>query len=568
MRATSISSALKRDVCLAAFLCVVLRCIATRAEAEKKPLITRPDECMLLLGEHTVARTAHLTQRFFPAAKHPANPVMRRAQPWEGVGPYIFGSRLMQDVATRQFRLWYITYSFEGNFYRWGYATSADGLKWIRPDLGIERFGNTLAGNCLPLGPHPEKGTRSIARDPRPGTPSHRRYLGVRFTYEGEYVSFSPDGIAWMEYPLNPVRHVPSDMIHIMWDERRQKFIAFFKVWELNGRDIRPDAPEGAPFTAHMPTFTPKDLGNGTTEFTGPCITFHAPGAATVQSRKFLLRSKQQGADDGGGTSLSGDWNAKRVQAFAESADGIHWTNEHVVLRADTKDLPTANIQYLFVMPYGGYYVGFPTVHDESGLFRIQLAFSDDGITWRRPSRDPWLDVGPKGSFDSGMVLGPADPIVGEREMWFPYGGFPIRHDSKETNWESAIGFATMRLDGFAAWEAGSQIGELVTQPFQCNGDRLFVNADARGGSMRVEVLGENGALMAGFERESCQPVSADTLTDKNSGWIHWTTEPDIRRLAGKQIQFRFSLQNARLYSFRVADEKTLILPVLRATDR
>ena len=493
---------------------------------------------------------------------------MRRAQAWEGVGPYLFGSRVMQDAATRQFRMWYITYSFEGNFYRWGYATSADGLKWTRPDLGVERFGNALAGNCLPLGPHPEKGTRSIARDPRPETPSHRRYLGVRFTYDGEFVSFSPDGIAWLEYPLNPVWHVPSDMIHIMWDERRQKFIAFFKVWELSGREIRPDAPEGAPFTVQMPTFTPKDLGNGTTEFDGPCITFHPPGAATVQNRKFILRSTHQSADDGGGTSLSGDWNAKRVQTFAESADGIHWTNEQVVLRADAKDSPTANIQYFFVIPYGGYYVGFPTVHDEGGLFRIQLAFSADGITWQRPSRDAWLDVGPKGSFDYGMVLGPADPIIGEREMWFPYGGFPIHHDSKETNWESAIGLATMRLDGFAAWEAADQAGELVTQPFRCNGDRLFVNADAHSGSMRVEVLDERGAPIAGFEAEECQAVSTDTLVDKNSGWIHWKNQANLSQLAGKQIQLRFLLQNARLYSFRVADEKTMNLPVPRATDR
>jgi hypothetical protein len=336
----------------------------------------------------------------------------------------------------------------------------------------------------------------------------------------------------------------------------------------LSGREIRPDAPEGAPFTAHMPTFTPKILGNGTTEFDGPCITFHPPGAATVKNRKFILRSAHQSADDGGGTSLSGDWNAKRVQAFAESADGIHWSNEQVVLRADEKDSPTANIQYFFVIAYGGYYVGFPTVHDENGLFRIQLAFSLDGIKWQRPSRDTWLDVGPKGSFDHGMVLGPADPVIREREMWFPYGGFPIRHDSKDTNWESAIGLATMRLDGFAAWEAANETGELVTQPFQCNGNRLFVNTDAQGGVIRVEVLDERGAPIGGFKSEECQAVSADTLADNNSGWIQWKTEPDLRRLKGKQIQFRFSLQNARLYSFRVADEKTMNLPVPRATDR
>ena len=201
-------------------------------------LESKPTEGILLLDDHTVASTKNVTQQFFPATRHPANPVMTRTEPWEGVGPYVWGNRLMQDEASRQLRLWYIAYDFSGNFYRWGYATSDDGLAWTKPALGVERFGDALATNCLPLGPHPEKGTRSIVRDPRPETPSHRRYLGMRFTYEGEFASFSPDGVAWLEYPLNPVWRVPSDIIHIMWDERRERFVAFFKVWELAGTEL------------------------------------------------------------------------------------------------------------------------------------------------------------------------------------------------------------------------------------------------------------------------------------------------------------------------------------------
>jgi hypothetical protein len=521
-------------------------------------MIPRPSqagESVLLLGEPTVARAKHLTQRFFPAQKHPANPVIRRTEKWEGVGPYVWGNRLMRDHTSGELRLWYIAYDFNGNFYRWGYATSRDGLQWNKPDLGVEQFEGAPARNCLPLGPHPEKGTRTIARDPRPETPPDRRYLGVRFTYEGEFVSFSPDGIHWVEHPSNPVWFVPSDIIHVMWDDRRQKFIAFYKVWELKGREVL-GPKEGTPFVAHLPTFESKDLGNGTTEFQGPCITFRPPGTSEVQKRKFVLRSGKQGADDGGGTSLSGEWNARRVQAFAESQDGIHWTNEQVVLRADAQDPPTANIQYLFVIPYGGYYLGFLTLHDEAGHFRIQFAWSGDGIAWHRPARAPWLDVGPEKAFDCGMVLGPADPIFWEKEMWFPYGGFPIRHDSKETNWESAIGMATMRTDGFAAWEAGTESGELVTQPFRCDGDRLFVNAAAQTGSLAVEVLDEKGDPVEGFEARACRAVTTDTIANERDGWIQWQEAKDLRRMQGKLIRLRFTLQNAALYSFRLADEK------------
>src|SRR5688572_1721519 len=58
------------------------------AEDAAASFSTSPHECVLLLGDRTVARTSGLTQQFFPAEKHPANPVMRRTEAWEGVGPY------------------------------------------------------------------------------------------------------------------------------------------------------------------------------------------------------------------------------------------------------------------------------------------------------------------------------------------------------------------------------------------------------------------------------------------------------------------------------------------------
>jgi len=525
----------------------------------------QPGESVLLLGEPTVARTRNLTQKFYPARKHPANPVMRRTEKWEGVGPYLWGSRLMQDEKAGELRMWYIAYDYAGNFYRWGYATSKDALHWTKPDLGVEKFGAAPATNLLPLGAHPEKGTRSIARDPRPETPADRRYLGVRFTYDGEFVSFTPDGIAWKEHPLSPSWFVPSDIIHVMWDERRNRFTAYYKLWELAGTEA---SGEDKPFLAYMPTFTNTKLADGKESFDGPVIHFKPNAAAEVKTEKFVLRALNQGKDDGGGTSLSGAWTAKRVQAWAESDDGIHWRNEQLVLRADKEDPPTANIQFMHVIQQGGYYIGFITMHDEAGHFRTQLTWSGDGLRWNRPWREPWLDIGTGDDFDRGMVTGPVDPIFWEKEMWFPYGGFPIRHDTQQTDWVSAIGIATLRMDGFAAWEAGAESGELVTQPFRCNGDRLFINAQAQEGSLRVEVLDENGNPLEGFEARSGHVVTTDTLAKENDGWIRWTKEPDLRRVQGKQIQLRFTMQNARLYSFRVADERSMKLPVPRATTR
>jgi hypothetical protein len=544
---------------------VVLAALVIRATAALPAgFLTKPSESVLLLDEHTVARTVNLKQQFFPAKKHLANPILSKTEPWEGVGPYVWGNRLMQDAGSGEFRLYYTAYSFEGNFYRWGLATSKDGLHWTKPALNLGKLGATMARNWLPVGSHAEKGVLAIARDPRPETPPERRYLGIRFTYDGELISFSPDGITWKEYPSNPVWWVPSDIIHVMWDERRRHFVAYYKVWEVTGTEIRADGSE-AKLVAHMPSFDQKKLTNGMIELTGPRIFFVTNGAAKVEKGRLALRANKQAADDGGGSSLSGDWNGKRVQAWAESEDGIRWSHEQIVMRADEHDPPTANIQYLFVMPYGGYYLGFLTMHDESGLFRIQLAWSSDGIHWARTWRQPWLDIGAKGTFDAGMVLGPADPVFLEREIAFPYGGFPITHDTTRQDWEAAIGLAVIRLDGFCAWQA-EQSGELVTQPFQCTGEQLFVNADATEGSIHVEVLDDKGNPFNGFEAGSCTGIKGDSLQSQETGWVRWKDRASLKSLQGKRIQLRFVLMQARLYSFRVGGPQTLKLPTPRAT--
>jgi hypothetical protein len=83
-----------------------------------------------------------------------------------------------------------------------------------------------------------------------------------------------------------------------------------------------------------------------------------------------------------------------------------------------------------------------------------------------------------------------------------------------------------------------------------------------------VEVLDENGSPIDGFDAQSCQPISTDTLLKTADGWIHWKNQANLGRLRGQQIRLRFKLRNASLYSFRVADADTTTLPIPRATDR
>jgi hypothetical protein len=80
------------------------------------------------------------------------------------------------------------------------------------------------------------------------------------------------------------------------------------------------------------------------------------------------------------------------------------------------------------------------------------------------------------------------------------------------------------------------------------SGGFLFVNADARGGEVRVEVLDEAGRVLGPFSAANCRAVTGDG-TRLAVGW----TRGSLAALAGQPVRFRFVVRGARLYSFWVS---------------
>jgi hypothetical protein len=79
-----------------------------------------------------------------------------------------------------------------------------------------------------------------------------------------------------------------------MWDERRNRFTAYYKLWELAGTEVTASGEE-KPFLAYMPTFTNTKLPDGKESFEGPIIHFKPNAAAEVKTQKFVLRAANQG---------------------------------------------------------------------------------------------------------------------------------------------------------------------------------------------------------------------------------------------------------------------------------
>jgi hypothetical protein len=106
----------------------------------------------------------------------------------------------------------------------------------------------------------------------------------------------------------------------------------------------------------------------------------------------------------------------------------------------------------------------------------------------------------------------------------------------------------TLRTDGFVSIHAGAEPGELVTRPLVFTGDRLVVNArTSAAGSIRVELLGDDGLPLPGFELSTCREVVGDMI----DGEVRWEGDPSLQVHAGSPVRIRFVMTECDLYSFR-----------------
>ena len=170
----------------------------------------------LFIDDRFVAETSGLTRRFHQACKCDRNPVIRADRPWEKDAAFIDSAMVVYDEASGRFRAWYQGGACYGpdDGSNMCYATSADGIDWDKPSLGVVEFeGSTdnnivLAATCMMHDPAP-------IIDPADPDPL-RRYKAVWWggrrdaAQEGGWllghcVGFSADGIRWQEHPGNPV---------------------------------------------------------------------------------------------------------------------------------------------------------------------------------------------------------------------------------------------------------------------------------------------------------------------------------------------------------------------------
>lgn len=240
----------------------------------------------------------------------------------------------------------------------------------------------------------------------------------------------------------------------------------------------------------------------------------------------------------------------RRARGYAESKDFTHWTDVAFMMTVDGRDGPADQLYSMAISRYERLYVGLLKIyHTDTDRCDVQLTFSRDARQWSRPERRPFLpNAATRGEWDYGNIDPPEQSIRMGDELWFFYSGRSTLHNQKPN--DGAMGLATLRLDGFASLNAGNEPGLLVTRPLLLKGKSLYVNADAKDGEVRAEVLsaasGHAQGSIPGLGMDQSTPLRRDSVRQE----LTWGGSPGLGSLVGKPIRLSFRIRNARLFAF------------------
>ncbi len=449
----------------------------------------------LFVDDHLIAaRDANVTRVYHSFEKYPGNPIMVADKPWEN-NVVVCNTVLPTEDGTG-YRMWYYCWSHKTDSKRSHacYAVSKDGIHWEKPDLGLLKWEMQpeLSTNFI-------EASGDIMHMPQEPDPA-RRYLCAGGHY---HFSSSPDGIHWER--LSKEDFVKGgDVGTFMCDPFGERFRGYVKVnAEVSG--LR---------------------------------------------RRAVGYSESTGYDN---------WPKLRLIMAPDDLDDF-WVEPGSIHRTHFYGCP--------MIPYESMYIGLLWIFradDEDGYFLgpvfNELVTSRDAVHWLRSEPDAGpktgagartagrprlLDVGPAGTWESGMVYASCIVRDGDRLRLY-YTAASNLHDSPPFHGE--VGLAFLRKDGFASLDADNKPGTLRTRRLTGLTGRLHLNYRAWGGSVRVEVLDDQDKVVPGYAADDCRPLQRDEV----DAVVAWRDRAELPSTGGA-LRLRFLLDKASLFSFAAGD--------------
>ncbi len=442
----------------------------------------------LLIDDHWLESKSGVRRVLHQPKKDPRNPLIRGDSAW-AINPYCYGT-VLSDPATSRLKLWYMSYNFGFPLAERTpilYATSDDGIAWDRPALGLVGFRGSKQNNIVMTNyGHHDQYSPSVLRDDRDPDPQ-RRYKMIWWDFPKGRQGYRDDGMC-VAFSADGIR----------WTKHANNPVLSAKKQERSISDVM-------------------------------SVMYDR------RANKFVVYAK----------GWAEPWPRFRQIVRTESSDFVHWSEPEVVLR-HAFDAADPQSYGMVVSQYESLYLGLLCSYKKPGdeTIDIQLTVSHDNRRWARAADQATLiPTGPAGSWDDGMLFC-APLITFKNQVLIYYGAWDGPHNV--SNRRAGIGLATLRKDGFVSLDAGPDEGRITTRLLDDAAGPLLVNADARGGSLRVEVLGADGEHLPGFEASDCLPVT----TDGTDLPVRWKTQAAVP-LADKGVRLRFILREAKLYSFR-----------------
>jgi len=463
---------------------------------QKPPPVILIDTGRQLFVDDFLIESTTLSRKPHRPVMYPGNPVLSPggADNHNAAMPYSDG--VWYDPADHLFKIWY----YGGYTNVISYAYSTDGVTWIKPSIRDAAVPNT--NMLLVIGG--ARDSTTVWMDLADPDPSRKFKAFAYYPWTHLDVYFSPDGIHWTKQPYT---------IPTLSDRTTVFYNPFRSVWVNSLRAVD-----------------------------------SIPAVGAAKARR------------------------SRVRYYQESRDLLNWTpsNASFWVGPDERDPPYQNVPdaalpelyNLDATPYESLLVGLfswfepgPQFNPSSGpgrnIVELGVGFSRDGYQWVRPTRGsaanafiPASDVDSTWNAYNTQSAGGGFLVVGD-ELWFYFSGRTMK---KPNNGVMSTGLAKLRRDGFYSMDAGSVDGVLTTRPVKFSGNYLFVNVNDPRGQLTVEVLDQNGNVVAPFSRGNAVPIAVNNTIQK----VAWTGAADLSSLAGKHVRFRFYLQNGELYSFWV----------------
>jgi hypothetical protein len=233
------------------------------------------------------------------------------------------------------------------------------------------------------------------------------------------------------------------------------------------------------------------------------------------------------------------------IQAYLSDTDdlGGTWTNLGTVIGAggSTNQKYALGCQYI-----NGYYVGWLTNYNSTPeTAHIDLYVSRDGENWALID-DQWIPLGSGGSWDDSLIFIGQRLLKDGNDWHFYYCGSPVTHDTARPK-DMRIGRAT--IDYQRIGQVGTT-GNFITTAFETGeAATLYINTDASGGTLEVEVLdASDDSVMTGYAQADFDDITTDEFQIEGT----WSTGSPIPPNSSVKLKF-YLTTDVKVYGYEVS---------------